>query len=209
MEPLHAGPDRIKWGPAHLTTMTDGIVVALTGTPGTGKSTLGARLAEEGWEVVNLRDVAATLGCLGEMEADGAASVDVHALAEQWQPPSGRVIVDGHLSHFLDIDAVVLLRCHPDALADRLTERGYPAEKVRANVEWEMTSGHWAELLEFEVEAPVLEVETTHATVDALAENVLAWLTEGCPSPSVEERAIAAVDWLNEGTFPHNEAHKG
>lgn len=189
--------------------MTEDIVVALTGTPGTGKTTLGGRLAVEGWEVVNLRDVAATLGCLGEVEADGAAPVDVQALAERWQPPSGRVIVDGHLSHFLDIDAVVLLRCHPDALADRLTKRGYPAEKVRANVEWEMTSGHWAELLEFEVDAPVLEVETTHAPIDALAEGVLLWLAEGCPSSSVEERAIAAVDWLNEGTFPHDEVHKG
>jgi len=135
--------------------------------------------------------------------------VDVHALAERWTPPSGRVLVDGHLSHLLDVDAVVLLRCHPDTLAARLNERGYDAAKVRANVEWEMTSGHWAELLEFEVEAPVLEVETTDAPVDALAENVLAWLAEGCPSSSVEERAIAAVDWLNEGTFPHNEVHKG
>ena len=189
--------------------MTEGIVVALTGTPGTGKTTLGSRFVAEGWEVVNLRDVAATLGCLGEVEADGAAPVDVHALAEQWQPPSGRVIVDGHLSHFLDIDAVVLLRCHPDALAERLVKRGYSAEKVRANVEWEMTSGHWAELLEFEIEAPVLEVETTRAPIDALAEDVLLWLAEGCPSPSVEARAIAAVDWLNEGTFQRDEAHKG
>jgi adenylate kinase len=188
--------------------MTDDIVVALTGTPGTGKTTLSEWFAQEGWQVLNVRELAEAHGCLGEVEVNGAAPVDVHALAEQWQPPSGRVIVDGHLSHFLDIDAVVMLRCHPDALANRLTERGYSSEKVRANMEWEMTSGHWAELLEFEVEAPVLEVETTHAAPDALAVDIVAWLADGCPSPPLDERAIAAVDWLNEGTFQRDEAHK-
>lgn len=188
--------------------MTDDVVVALTGTPGTGKTTLSERFAHEGWQVLNVRELAEVHGCLGEVEDDGAAPVDVHALAERWTPPSGRVLVDGHLSHLLDVDAVVLLRCHPDTLAVRLNERGYDPAKVRANVEWEMTSGHWAELLEFDVEAPVLEVETTHTAPDALAVDLLAWLADGCPSPPLNERAIAAVDWLNEGVFPRDEAHK-
>jgi adenylate kinase len=75
----------------------------------------------------------------------------------------------GHLSHLLEVDAIVLIRCHPDVLKQRLEDRGYNEAKVRANVEWEMIAGTWSEILEFELDVPVLEVDAGLATSEELA----------------------------------------
>ena len=179
-------------------TMRDNLTVALTGTPGVGKSTVASMLEAKGWALVSVEDAAREHDCLGETEVDGAAPVDVHALSEKWAPPEGKVIVDGHLSHFLDVDAVILLRCSPAMLRKRLSSRAYDEAKVKANVEWELTAGHWAELLEFEIELPVLEVDTSERSADVLVIEVESWISEGCPSGSLLETAASAKDWLDD-----------
>ena len=118
-------------------------IFAVTGTPGSGKTTLCSLLGEQGYSVKSVIDLAARFNCLGEQDArDGAAPVDIHKLAEEWFDDSNDAIfVDGHLSHLLEIDAVVLIRCHPDQLKQRLEARGYDERKVQSNVEWEMIAG--------------------------------------------------------------------
>jgi len=180
--------------------MSGNHAIALTGTPGVGKSSLAEALGAAGWGIVDVEDAARDHGCLGETEADGAAPVDVHALSERWSPPDENIVVDGHLSHFLDVTAVVLLRCSPDLIRDRLAPRGYNDAKIQANVEWELTAGHWSELLEFEIDVPVLELDASKRSTASLAAEVLAWLADGCPAPPLLEAAAAATDWLNE--FP-------
>ena len=143
--------------------MVASCVLAVSGTPGTGKTTLCEAMEGEGWQVLSLADLAEEHDCMGPVdEADGAAPIDVHRLAETWEAPvEGRWLVDGHLAHLLEVDGVVLLRCQPSVLNERLSARGYEARKVKANVEWEMTAGHWAELMEFEIDLPLLELDTT------------------------------------------------
>ena len=61
-----------------------------------------------------------------------------------------------------------------------------------------MTAGHWAELLEFEVEVPVLELNASDLPLDALADEVEAWVSNGFPARAVKDLAVEAVDWLGE-----------
>ncbi len=173
-------------------------VFAVTGTPGSGKTTLCAHFEAQGYTVESVIELAKRFDCLGEEDAsDGAAPVDVHKLADAWIDESeGTVFVDGHLSHLLEIDAIVLIRCHPDVLKQRLEERGYNEAKVRANVEWEMIAGTWSEIIEFELDVPVLEVDAGLATSEELALEILQWIDDGCPSDGVEATASEAIDWL-------------
>ena len=180
--------------------MDEDCVLAISGTPGVGKSSLCAVLEERGWNMPSLATLADEHGCLEDVDTeDGAAPIDIDRLAEAWEASSsGRWAVDGHLSHLLDVSGIVLLRCAPSTLRQRLEARGYPAGKVRANVEWEMTAGHWAELLEFEVELPVFELDAGQLSSEELAGEVEAWCGEGLPSQSMEDGAVDAIDWLGE-----------
>ena len=82
-------------------------------------------------------------------------------------------------------------------LNERLSARGYEPRKVKANVEWEMTAGHWAELMEFEIELPLLELDTTGDGAD-LAGRVQAWVEDGLVALPLTEQALDAIDWLGE-----------
>lgn len=113
--------------------------VALTGTPGVGKTTLAAVAARNGWRVVDVKAWAAKEGCIvGHDEADAADVIDTKRLGRKVPPDDGgKVLYEGHLSHELPLDAAWVVRLDPDELARRLAARGYAAAKVRENVEAE------------------------------------------------------------------------
>ncbi|MBT4981435.1 MAG: AAA family ATPase [Euryarchaeota archaeon] len=154
--------------------------IGIIGTPGCGKTTLCAQLE---LPVISLRDFALQHGCLGPIESDGAAPIDVEKLAKLWQQPSQLSLVDSHLAHHMPVDAIVVLRCHPDELKSRLELRNYSAEKVQANVEVEMLGGPWGELLD--------DIRPVFEGIDGVQE----WIKAGCPQHTTPELAI---DWLSQ-----------
>ena len=184
----------VKW-----PLMADDLCIAITGTPGTGKTSICEYLLKKGFTNYSVEKLAEENGCLGEIDSnDNSAPVDVHELADKWQcEDAGIVFVDGHLSHLLDVEAIVVLRCNPATIDERLKSREYTKEKIAANVEWEMISGVWSEMLEFEIENPSLELDSTEKTSKQLCEEILDWIEEGCQSLSVEENATRAIDWLS------------
>ena len=43
--------------------------------------------------------------------------IDIHRLSDMFEhEPNKQVIIDGHLSHFLTVDGIVILRCQPELL---------------------------------------------------------------------------------------------
>ncbi len=180
--------------------MTKRHLLAVSGTPGVGKTQLCQQLGQAGWSVHSLAALAEEHGCLGDTdEADGAAPIDIHRLADEWEgPETGLHAVDGHLAHFLDVDGVVLLRCHPETLRQRLAGRRYSPSKVQANAEWELMAGHWSELLEFELDVPVLELDAGAQDTASLLAAVIDWVADGLASEPLEEAALSAIDWLEQ-----------
>ena len=153
--------------------------IGVIGTPGCGKTTLCQNL---GMPVLSLRDIAKENQCLGDVEADGAAPVDVERLAELWQHPDVLTLIDGHLAHHVPVDALVVVRCHPNELRKRLMQRGYSAEKVQANVEVEMMGGPWNEL-----------IGDSRSSFEG--EGVREWIESGCPPHTTPD---SAIDWLSQ-----------
>ncbi len=111
------------------------MLIALTGTPGTGKSTVAAELALRGHRVIRSND---TIGpyILERDEDQDTNIVDTEKWSSEFPEHEG--IVEGHLSHLLNADRIIVLRCRPDVLKKRLEMRGYPPEKVIENVEAEI-----------------------------------------------------------------------
>ena len=41
-----------------------------------------------------------------------------------WINPAELTLLDGHLAHYIPVDALIVVRCDPDELGVRLAERG-------------------------------------------------------------------------------------
>ncbi len=72
----------------------------------------------------------------------------------------GNLIFEGHLSHYLDADLVIVLRTNPKILKRRLESKGYSREKVRENIEAEALDVILIESLDIHREK-VRELNTT------------------------------------------------
>jgi len=167
--------------------------VAVTGTPGTGKTTATERL-EADLDVVHLNDLVAEADLYGEVDdARDSKVVDVEAVREHFE---GRedVLVESHLAHYLDdLDRVVVLRCHPDELDDRLRERGEPPEKAHENAESEALDVILSEAVRDHGAHRVYEVDTTDRAPDAVAADVRA-AVDGDREPSAGD--VDFTDYL-------------
>ncbi|WP_297512686.1 adenylate kinase family protein [Thermococcus sp.] len=164
------------------------MIIAVTGTPGAGKTTVSKLLAQKlGYEYVSLRDYAIEKG-IGEMKGD-ELEVEVDELAYNFERDfKGKdVVVDGHLSHFLNTDLVVVLRAHPRLIGERLTERGYSREKIGENVEAELVDVILVEALE--ENENVIEVDTTGKTPEEVVNEILGLIEKGV------EKRVGVVDW--------------
>jgi adenylate kinase len=139
--------------------------IALTGTPGTGKTAMARLLREAGENVVDLNDVAASFGFLGPYDhRQRTREVDLDALARHLArtlPKKGTVFLEGHYAHLLPVDRAVVLRCAPATLRRRLSRRGYTRSKVRENSLAEALDGITIEAVAKLGRSRVYEIDTT------------------------------------------------
>ena len=163
-------------------------MIALTGTPGVGKTTLAAVAVAHGWTVVDLKKMAHEIGAVVAFdEADQADVLDLDILATS-EFPKGNVLVEGHLSHLMPVDAIWVIRLDPGVLRQRLAGRGYSDAKVVENLEAEALDIILQEALDQGV--PVVQRDGTRRTPEEL------W-TSFTENQSVSPKGydIEAVDW--------------
>jgi len=173
---------------------------ALTGTPGTGKTTLQRRASEAGWTTVDVSELARAHGAVsGRDEYRCVDEVDVRKLRSVWRSElprhakTDRVLLVGHLSHFLPCDIIVVLRTSPRVLRQRLEARGYPPAKVQENVEAEAVDVVLLEALEAGAPGGVHELDTTSDAPERSAELLLAVL-----AGTDKGHGAGRIDWSGE-----------
>ena len=163
--------------------------IALTGSPGSGKSSIAELAKSSGWEVISVEKLAEKHGLLGEFDKnDQAKEIDIEKLRKSLGRINGPLIIDGHLSHYLEVDAIVILRCKPSILRERLQQRGYPEWKIESNVEWEIIGSSWSDI----ENENVAEFETSSAELNTVWSDIQDWINEGHPSRK------PFVDWMND-----------
>lgn len=149
------------------------LVVAVTGTPGTGKKTFARALAPKiNASVIELNRLIEEAGAF-RLDSEGtkvANPTKMRKVIAEEIAKRGNVIVEGHLSHLLPtrlLTHVVVLRTHPKILEKRLRKKGQSGHKLEENLEaealdiilWEAVKAHGMK--------KVYEIDTTRRTPPA------------------------------------------
>ena len=172
--------------------------LAMSGSPGTGKSTVSSLLRDRGYRVEKVESLAEDFGCIDEADPrDGARPIDVEKLQKKlesaWKEyPSEPTVIDGHLSHLLGVDCLVILRCRPKELRERLAERSYSSQKIDENVDWEILGGPWTE--DFG-DVPIIEFDTSCDSSESIVASILQWISDDFKPRSPRN----PIDWVGRG----------
>ncbi len=159
--------------------------VAVTGTPGTGKTTATGTV-ETDLEVIHVNELVDHEGlAAGVDEERGSTIVDLEALADRLADRED-VLFESHLAHHLPADRVAVLRCHPDRLRERLAARGEPDRTVEENAESEALDLLLAEAVSRHGRESVYEIDTTDREPASVAREIEA-VIDGSREPSAGE----------------------
>ena len=174
------------------------MIIALTGTPGTGKSSVAKFLAEI-YEVKSVSELAEKYECIlgEEFENDERVLlVDLECLSQHLQPTKETVVIEGHLAHFLPSDLIIVLRCNPLILKERLNSKKWREEKILENVEAELLDVILIEAMNRE--APVYEIDTTNKTPREVAGIVIEIIEGERRGKRIKNFMPGKIDWIGE-----------
>lgn len=160
--------------------------VTLTGTPGTGKTTVTDHLDMDFrkihlTEFIEENDIGNT--------SEGLTEVDPEILQEKLSEEledDENVIIEGHLAHHFPSDLCVVLRVNPEELEERLSTRDYSDQKIQENVEAEALDVILSETVQ--MQENVLEIDTTDTSI----EDVVKEVEKGIEN---KETGYGNVDW--------------
>ncbi|MFH1455669.1 MAG: adenylate kinase family protein [archaeon] len=134
------------------------IVIVCTGTPGTGKTALAKKLANDlKYDYVDVNKVIDDNKLIEEYdEKRNTYVVDEEKLSKILiiMIESGKnLVIDSHLAHYVpkaNVDYCIVLKCDIKDLKERLERRKYSVEKIKENVDAEIFDVCLNEALEFE-----------------------------------------------------------
>ena len=151
--------------------------IALTGTPGTGKTTLASQLQKENITVISFQDFALKHHCdEGYDQEKDTRIIDidkVNQALEKIDQQDQTIIIEGHLSHLLSpIKKVIILRCHPKILYKRLQQKDWKNQKIKENLEAEMLDIILCEIMDIYPPRDVFEIDTSYHTSTQLSSTI-------------------------------------
>lgn len=179
-------------------TAGSGSIIGVTGTPGTGKKSVGRVVASMlGFRYLELNRLAFESGSvLAGSEEDfdvdpaGLRRCVLDSIRE------GGVVLVGHLLPYVlskgEVDFVVVLRCSPSELEKRYAERNYSEEKMKTNVSAEILDVCLVDALKSFGVDTLSEFDTTGRTPSDVAEEVVK-IHKG-----LEKKSVGKISWLTD-----------
>jgi adenylate kinase len=151
--------------------------VVVTGTPGTGKTSATDVLADDhdldvALDVVHLNEVIRGEGLYEDVDEERDSVIADLGAIRDWLGDRDEWLIESHLAHHLDADRVVVLRCRPDVLRERLQGRDESAASIDENAESEALDVILAAAVDRHGRDAVYEIDTTDRSPAAVATEI-------------------------------------
>lgn len=133
--------------------------IAVTGTPGTGKTTVARELAKTlGYRYIDLGTFAVERGLAIEDDDERETKIIDEKELKELLKGKDDVVFDGHYAEMLDPEIVFVIRAPPKVLKERLSKRFNP-EKVRENLLAEILDACLISAVERNEKTRIFEIE--------------------------------------------------
>lgn len=169
------------------------MIIAIAGVPGTGKTTVAEALSRRtGAKVISTSEIVEDRLVKYEIdEGRGVKIVDPNDLQKAiTHVLPYKAIIEGMLSHLLASDMVVILRCNPQKLTQRLKEKGWDEKKIKENVDSEIIDVITTEALEKHSKDKIIEIDTSSLSPEKTAAAI-----EEVMKGHREKYSIGKIDW--------------
>lgn len=175
------------------------MMIIITGTPGTGKTTVTQRLNEKiDAEFISINSLLEDYDLnLGTDEVRGYKIVDTDKMIPivdsiKKETSKKDIVFEGHLAQdYPNADMVVVLRCNPELLKDRLNTRNWKQKKIDENVSAEILAVCTSESYDTYGDN-VQEIDTSNLSIDEVADNILGIMNGEL------EFSLGEIDFLGE-----------
>ena len=188
------------------------MLVALTGTPGVGKTSVADILHKNGFKTVDLNKLSLENNFfLGVDKRRNSKIIDIDRLdkyiEKNYKEFNNIVFLDGHIAHLLvNIDKIIILRCNPVVLRKRLESKGWKEEKIKENIDAEILDIILCESTDVHSEKDIFEIDTTDKTPSVVASIIMDIAKNGFKQ--MKKYNIGQIDWL-EGTLSKKDEEYG
>ena len=177
------------------------LVIVITGTPGTGKTTVAKLLAKHmNSTYLSLNEIARKYNCLTSFDAERKSWVidekklSKHIVRIINEKKYNNLIIDTHFGEIIPdeyVSFVFILRTHPEELEKRLKNRNWPKNKIKENVQAEILGVCIFDALNFYGKEKVFEIDTSNTDPQEVVETIIKIIS----GRGYDYRA-GKVDWL-------------
>jgi adenylate kinase len=183
-------------------------ILIVSGTPGTGKTTISKNISNYiKAKVISLNELAISENLIVKYDAKRETSVInnkklisflIELIEDYKKEDLEFLIIESHFSDIVPeqyINFVIILRCDPDELYNRLKRRGYKREKIRENVQSEILGNCVNYFINKPLNIPILEIDTTNVSIESITKTIVDILRKKI---DIDDFYAGKVDWLEK-----------
>jgi len=173
------------------------MIISISGTPGTGKSAVAKLLAKR--MNANLLSISSLVDKTKHSWDNGRKTKivnvkDLQKVVRKKIVKEKINIVEGHLSHLLDADVVIILRCNPRELKRRLEKKKWDKAKIAENVQAEILDEILIDAIGKHGRKNIFEIDTSRKAAEATAAAIKQILN----NQKTKEYHAGKLDWSEE-----------